>query len=349
MARKLDNEILKKVLLQCKHHKSIDFFIALTDLSKQIRLPVSKEQKEDNKEKFLFLVPCANNSVHCLWSEINNKFPKLLNKTTIYKCFKEFQDLDIIKYNSEYQGFEIKNMGKMLMRKGPGFSKLKTFFLSGTFSDIPYVEKRLLLYISSLLDKTAVSNRFKRDYGSDIVINLNEKKCRNLDMTELNWLSVCRTKNIYYVKKLITSLINNFSNIFTNKSKEKRKEKYGKETGTIGGIIVTKIYFFDVDDILKTKEYNEEDEYNLLKSKNLELDKKIDDIFSKYNIVAGIIAKSALLRRIRNFIPYIQELIIDKVAKRKAFEFSEEGFPIRSMDGFITTIIKTNSTILNTY
>ena len=357
MANKMYNGILETILLKCEHHKSIDFFIAITSLANQIHIKPSTTYDENgNKRKteYIFIVPCVNNTVHCLWTEMDSIFPKLMNKTTIYKCVEEFIELGIIKYNVQYNGFQIMDMEKMVVKKDKGFTKIRDFFFTDTFLNIPFAEKRIIMYIAYSSGKTSVSQRFKKEYGADVVVNLNNCKSEQ-NQNVLNWLSVCRTDNVFYARKLISSLLTNYVDLFEDITLKLRKNKFEKIkgisyqiiSGKTTGVNVSNLFFFDLNKNIKEQDYVEEKECELLANRFPSLNEKIDTIFGQHDIKAVISTKIAILRRLNRFFPYLQDLIIGKIAKRLCLFFENEELPIRSMDGFIAHMLKTNRTVNN--
>lgn len=337
MANHIYNGILETILTKSKSHRTIDFIIALTDLAQQVK--VGKERTD-----YKFIVPCYSNSPHGLWNEIDLKFPNLINKTTTYDCVKELKELNIIEYNEELNGFELLHMENMLKKKDKGYTDIRKFFFTDSFIKIPYVEKRALLYMLYLLDKKKSSRIFKRDYGVDIICNLNNYR-KSFKEDELNWMTVCRTSNIYYVKKIFDSLCTNYLDIIESKTKEFRIAKYGKETGIARGICLDVIYFFNIKSNLKDKNYNESEEVENLSKRFPKVNELINDICKKEEISINIQSKLALLRRVYKFLPYAQENIIKKVVKRIGLSITDPQNRIRNIEAFVQHIVNTSSFI----
>lgn len=352
MANKMYNKTLETVLMKCEHHKSLDFFIAITSLARQVFIKPDTKYDQNGKKrktKYIFVVPCANNTVHCLWSELNHAFPNLINKTTIYKCVEEFIELGILQYNPQYGGFQIVDMEKMLQKKDKGFTTLRSFYFTDTFIKMPFAEKRVIMYITTLADKTNVAKKFKNDNGSDIVINLtNDNNTTNKD--DINWINLCRTNDIYYVRKVINSILTNYPDIIEDVTMELRKKKYGKTKGIAPkGIHVLSVFFFNIHDNIKNKEYIEEDQCLLFEKQFPELKEKIETNFAKQGWTAGVSTKIALFRRLNKLIPFLQELVINKLIDRLALFYANQELPIRNINGFIQHIINTNRTIAKVY
>lgn len=334
MAKHIYNDILEKILTKTKHHRTIDLVFALIDLSKQI-----KTGKE--KTNYKFIVPCFNDSPHSLWNEVDTKFPNLINKTTIYDCVKELKELEIIKFNNELEGYELINMEKMLNKKDKGYTDIRPFFFTKSFIKMPYIEKRALVYMLHLLDKKTSSKIFKNDYGVDIVCNLNNYR-KSFNKNELNWMTVCRTSNIYYVKRIFNSLATNYLDIIESKTNEFRKIKYGKQKGISKGVCVDVIFFFNLKNNLKDKDYNEDLEIEILSEKFPDLRKIIDNTCEKQNVKISSQSKLALLRRLYKFLPFAQENIISKIVSRIEKSKHSRYLVIRNIEAFVQHIVNTN-------
>lgn len=334
MAKHIYNDNLEKILIYSKHHRTIDLIIALVDISQQIKIGKGKTD-------YKFIIPCYNDSPHGLWNEVNEKFPNLINKTTTYDCVKELKELNILKYNEELNGFELIHMENMLKKKDKGYTDIRPFLFTTSFIKMPYVEKRALLYMLHLLDKKASSKIFKKDYGVDIVCNLNNYR-KSFKKDELNWMTVCRTSNIYYVKRIFDSLATNYIDIIESKTSEFRENKYGKIKGISKGVCVDVIYFFNLKDNLKDKEYNEKEEVDLLSQRFPTLREKIDNECEKQKIFISNQSKLALLRRLYKFLPFAQENIIQKVVKRIGQSISLPNMNIFNIEAFVQHIVNTS-------
>lgn len=334
MAKHIYNKTLEIILKKANHHRTIDFMFALIDLSKQIK--VGKE-----KTDYKFIVPCHLDSPHSLWNEVNTKFPNLINKTTTYDCVRELKRLNIIKFNYELEGFEIIDMERMLKKRDKGYTNIRPFFFTNSFIKMPYIEKRALVYMLHLLDKKTSSKVFKNDYGVDIVCNLNNYR-KSFNGEELNWMTVCRTSNIYYVKRIFDSLATNYLDIIESKTNEYRKLKYGKEKGISKGICLDVIFFFNLKDNLKNKDYEEDKEIEFLSEKFPDLRKIIENTCEKENIKINNQSKLALLRRLYKFLPFAQENIIRKIVIRIEKARHSRYYKIRNIEAFVQHIVNTN-------
>lgn len=334
MAKHIYNGTLEILLTKSNHHRNIDLMLALVDLSSQVKIG---KGKTDCK----FIVPCYNDAAHGIWNEVNLKYPNFINKATVNDCVKELKELGLIAYNNELNGFEIINMEKMLAKKDKGYTDIRQFFFNESFTKIPFAEKRALLYMIHLMDKKRMSKKFKINYGVDIVCNLNNYR-KSYPTDELNWMTICNTNNIYYVKRILDSLSKNYPDLVTSRTNEMRLEKYGKHKGISKGVCVDVIYFFDLSDTIKGIEYNLSEEFNRLSKSFPNLLNKIDELVSKSEITLTLFDKIALLRRLNRFLPFAQTNLINLVINRIEYGFNNEN-PIRNIEAFIQHIVNTNS------
>lgn len=330
MANKIYNGILEKLLMKCKHYRNIDLMFALVDLSIQVK---------DKEGSYKFIVPCYRDSAHGIWNEVNLKYPNLINKTTVNDCVKELKELNIIKYNETENGFEIIDMGKMLDKRDKGYTTLRNFFFTDEFVKMPYVEKKVFIYMIHLMDKKGVAHVFKQDYGVDIICNLNNYRS-NYNKEEMNWMTICNTENIYYVKRILDSLATNYSDILKSKTNKNRIEKYGKEKGIARGVCVDVIYFFNLKKCIKENTYNEEKELDSLIKKYPDLNDTILCAEKRNNIEFTIQQKIALLRRLFNLLPFAQNSIIEKVISRIKYsiEINTKNH-IRNIEAFVQYLL----------
>lgn len=333
MAKHIYNGTLEILLTKSKHHRNIDLMFALIDLSQQIKVGKSKNE-------YKFIVPCYNDAAHGIWNEVNLRFPNLINKTTVNDCVKELKELNLIKYNNEFNGFEIVDMEKMLIKKDKGYTDIRQFFFNDTFIKIPFAEKRALVYMIHLLDKKKVSKKFKLDFGTDIVCNLNNYR-KSFSTEELNWMTVCNTTNIYYVKRILDSLSKNYPDIIESKTSECRMNKYGKIKGIAKGLCVDVIYFFNIKENIKTNEYNEFVELEMLSKRFPELLNKINEVVDKSDITLTIYDKIALLRRLNRFLPFAQMNLIQTIIRRMKFAI-ENSNPIRNIEAYVQYLVSNN-------
>lgn len=330
--KKINNNHLNIILNKSKKYRTIDVLIYLSDLTKQFRVG-------NMRSETLFIVP-SHNSAYSLWEEVNRKHPNIINSTTFRECLNELKELNIVKYNSEYDGFELVDMNEMIKKRGCGYTEIRDFFFEDIFLNMNFSCKKMLIFLIHLLDKKQFSKKFKKIYKTDINLNLNNYK-KSFSKEELNIMNILKTKNVYYVKEVLDNLLLNYPDLFTSKTQSLREENYGKVKGKAQGVCVDLTYFFDINNCVKENNYDPKVEYEKLSKKYTTLVEKINEISSNKNISMNYQVKISLLRKLYRYLPYVQNSIINTIVNRlyKIETIGEK--PILNIDAFIQYLINT--------
>lgn len=330
MAKHISKNHTKNILLYSNRYRTLDLYIVLADMAEQILV-----DKANNTYKFI--VPCHNNA-HALWDNINIKYPQFINKTTCRDCLKDLSDLDIVKYNSELNGYELINMNDMLLKKGCGYIHIRDFFFTKTFTTMKFAEKKVLLFFLYTLDKKRVSGFFKDKFGVDIFQNLNNFT-KSFNKEDLNIMNVLRTTDIYYVKSVLDKMLLTYPDLFINKSEEFRSANYNKTKGKSNGDHVLLTYFIDINTSIKDNTYNIDDEYNILSERYPLVHKNIEEVCALFKVSLDKLTKLNLLRRLYKHESYVHREIVTKVINRLDDVAINTHGSIRNIAAFIQHLV----------
>ncbi|MBP3915033.1 hypothetical protein [Clostridium sp.] len=216
MATKLTNSSLYNIILNANRYYTPDVYLNLIHLSSEFKL------KEGNKK--VFLIQTGEEDKNTLVRVIKEHTG--LNRQTITNCLEEIQELGLISYNHEVDGFELLGMDKIGCLssisseendesvKLAGYTNLRDFFLTKEFSNLKLREKKLLMYMSHLADSIS-GKKFSKFQPADFVINvLNEASV---------WRKILRTSSKYYAKYVIEAFIVKVPQYIEDKTEEIRK------------------------------------------------------------------------------------------------------------------------------
>ena len=205
MATKMSNNHLYTIILNANKYNTPDIFIALVHISTEIK-------DKEGKERFLLQVGDAEkNTLVRLLREHTN-----INRQTIINCLNELEELGILRYVHELQGWELLDMINMLQE---GYTEIRDVMLSEEFSTYKLREKKLLLYMCHLLNTKGATN-FSKFNNADFIINTNNK--------DGVWRKILRTKSVYYAKYAINKFFAKIQgkNIIEDISEDRRKKEY---------------------------------------------------------------------------------------------------------------------------
>lgn len=314
MATKLYNSHLKELLENCNEYYILDTYISLVHLSSEV--------------KGKYLIQTYTDSLADLISA--TKATLKATYKTIYNCINKLISLGILGFDRSLNAWVILDMENMHLSKSDssksdkemvtGYTHMRTFFLSDTFSSMKAREKRVLIYMAQLSDSKA--GKFHGSYSMNL-LKINSP-----------WLKVLKTKCKYYAKYTIEKMLSKYSDIFNDLSTIERSQDISPVRNK------TFKFFFNCE-LIKNKN-NEEDNINAVFSANSNEYKLIVDKIKFFKIT---LSKTKIMHLIRGIAPLkewalkerVVQLIINKYI---AIQIHKSRENIKSLPAYTAAVVK---------
>ena len=189
-------------VLECKdHHKLIDVFNVLCLLSSQLKRDWYLESLDGPcsiDKEHIFLIRTSKNSV-CSLAKMIVEESEYMHRSTVTQCLNKLMEMDILRYNDMYMGWEILSMEDAFessveyLGSSSGYMELRKLFFTRDFYEMPVTMKKIVYYCCILMS----SKGFKS--MQSFIINLKNEKSK--------WISFLNTDNLYYIKSMIIKLL----------------------------------------------------------------------------------------------------------------------------------------------
>ncbi|KDR95965.1 hypothetical protein SAMN02745945_01762 [Peptoclostridium litorale DSM 5388] len=189
-------------VLECKdHHKLIDVFNMLCLLSSQLKRDWYLESLDgpcSMDKEHIFIIRTAKSSV-CSLAKMVVEESEYMHRSTVTQCLNKLIDMDILRYNDMYMGWEIVSMedafesSVQYLGSSSGYMELRKLFFTRDFYEMSVTMKKIIYYCCILMSTKGFKSM------QSFIINLKNENSK--------WISFLNTDNLYYIKSVIIKLI----------------------------------------------------------------------------------------------------------------------------------------------